>query len=204
MLEAKTDTAEHPQSVSATQLHSTDAEADTPEILEKSIAVLPFVNMSPDKNQEYFSDGLTESLLHLLAQVKELRVAARTSSFRFKDHNADIADIGHQLHVANILEGSVQRSGEILRITAQLINVADGFHVWSGSYDFKMDDIFAIQDKISQEVVEALKIKLLGPPLTAGESGGTESTEAYDAYILGLQKLHDGSHVTLPMAEKLF
>jgi TolB-like protein len=169
-------------------------------IIEKSIAVLPFVNMSPDQEQEYFSDGLTESLLHLLAQVKELRVAARTSSFRFKNHNADIGEIGQQLHVAHILEGSVQRSGPTLRITAQLIKVADGFHIWSGSYDFKIDDIFKIQDKISQEVVETLKITLLGKAL----SGGTSNTAAYDAYILGLQKLHDGSYVTLPVAEKQF
>ncbi len=117
-----------------------------------SVAVLPFVNMSDDKDNEYFSDGLTETLLHMLAQVPDLKVAARTSSFAFKDQNRSIQDIAQALGVAHVLEGSVQRVGDRVRITAQLIRAADGFHVWSSSYDRTLDDIFGIQDEIAEKV----------------------------------------------------
>ena len=191
-------------SLSQTQASAVLTEDKETVIEEQSIAVLPFVNMSSDQEQEYFSDGLTESFLHLLAQVKGLHVAARTSSFRFKNHNQDIVEIGHQLRVAHVLEGSVQRAGDQLRITAQLIKVADGFHLWSGAYDCQMDDIFAIQDTISRQVVDALKAQLLGQDLSGEFVGGTANTAAYEDYMLGLMKLNDGSYVTLPEAEKHF
>src|SRR5207253_1067405 len=118
-------------------------------IPEKSIAVLPFVDMSEDKANEYFSDGISEELLNLLAKVPQLKVAARTSSFSFKGKGVEIPEIARQLHVANVLEGSVRKSGDQLRITAQLIRAAQGYHLWSETYDRKMDDIFKIQDEIA-------------------------------------------------------
>ena len=126
----------------------------------KSIAVLPFVNMSNDPEQEYFSDGISEELLNALAKIRDLRVAARTSSFAFKGKNQDITAIGEQLNVATVLEGSVRKSGQRLRITAQLINVEDGYHLWSDTYDRDLTDIFAIQDEISNAIVNALKVHL--------------------------------------------
>src|SRR5436190_1066495 len=119
---------------------------------EQSTAVLPFVNMSADKDNEYFSDGLTENLLHKLAQVNELKVAARTSSFAFKGKQADAREIGRALGVATVVEGSVQRAGDTLRVTAQLIRTMDGSHVWSRQYDRKLADLFAIQDEIAGDV----------------------------------------------------
>jgi TolB-like protein/Flp pilus assembly protein TadD len=131
-------------------------------VADSSIAVLPFVNMSEDKTNESFSDGISEELLNLLAKIPQLKVAARTSSFSFKGKGVEIPEIARQLHVANVLEGSVRRSGDQLRITAQLIRAAEGYHLWSETYDRKMDDIFKIQDEIAGEVVKELKVKLLG------------------------------------------
>jgi len=127
-----------------------------------SIAVLPFVNMSSDKEQEYFSDGLSEELLNLLAQVPELRVIARTSSFSFKGREVDVATIARTLNVANVLEGSVRKSGDTLRITAQLVRTSDSSHLWSQTYDRRMTDVFKVQDEIAAAVVDQLKIQLLG------------------------------------------
>jgi TolB-like protein/Tfp pilus assembly protein PilF len=126
-----------------------------------SIAVLPLVNMSSDKEQDYFSDGLSEELLNLLAQVPGLQVAARTSAFSFKGRNVKISEIGRELGVSTVLEGSVRKSGEMVRITTQLINAADGFHLWSETYDRKLTEVFAVQDEIARAVVTALKLKLL-------------------------------------------
>ena len=116
---------------------------------DKSIAVLPFVNMSSDQEQEYFSDGLSEELLNLLAQVPQLRVIARTSSFSFKGKEVDIAEIASKLNVAHVLEGSVRKSGDTLRITAQLIRASDSSHLWSQTYDRQMTDVFKVQDEIA-------------------------------------------------------
>jgi TolB-like protein/Flp pilus assembly protein TadD len=149
---------------------------------DPSIAVLPFTNISDDPANEFFSDGLSEELLNLLAGIPELRVTARTSSFSFKDKNMDVRDIGQALNVANVLEGSVRRSGDQLRITAQLINVADGYHIWSKTYDRKEDDIFAIQDEISAAVVAALRVSLLGERPQAQAT----DPEAFAAYLQGL------------------
>ena len=115
--------------------------------------MLPFVNMSADKEQEYFADGISEELLNLLAQVPELRVIARTSSFSFKGKDVDIAEIARRLNVANVLEGSVRKSGDTLRITAQLVRASDSSHLWSQTYDRQMTDVFKVQDEIAAAVV---------------------------------------------------
>lgn len=152
-----------------------------------SIAVLPFVNMSSDKDQEYFSDGISEELLNLLAKIPEFQVAGRTSSFTFKGQNLDLKEIGHSLGVENILEGSVRKSGNRVRITAQLIKVSDGFHVWSETYDRTLDDIFAVQDDIAIKVVSALEVELLGGARNHPRSKfGIDNAGAYDAYLKGL------------------
>jgi TolB-like protein len=135
--------------------------AVTPAADDNSIAVLPFVDMSQGKDQEYFSDGLSEELLNQLAQVPQLRVIARTSSFSFKGKEVGIADIARILKVGHVLEGSVRKSGNTLRITAQLIRTSDSSHLWSQTYDRSLDDVFKVQDEISREVVSALKLKLL-------------------------------------------
>ena len=129
---------------------------------EQSIAVLPFVNMSADQENEYFSDGLSEELLNLLAKIPELQVAARTSTFSFKGSDAGIPEIAIKLNVAHVLEGSVRKSGDEIRITAQLIKAADGYHLWSETWDRTLVDVFAIQDEIAAAVVAALKVSLLG------------------------------------------
>jgi len=151
----------------------------------KSIAVLPFVNISDDKGNDFFCDGLSEELINILAQTSNLKVAARTSSFSFREKGIDISEIGRKLNVANVLEGSVRKSGNRIRITAQLINVADGYHLWSERYDRQMEDIFDIQDEISLAIFEALKVKLLGTEKDAILKRYTENTEAYQLYLQG-------------------
>jgi TolB-like protein/Flp pilus assembly protein TadD len=148
---------------------------------QKSIAVLPFANMSADPEQEYFVDGLAEELLNLLAGIPELRVAARTSSFSFKDENIDIRTIAQKLNVEHILEGSVRRAGDALRITAQLIQADSGYHLWSQRFDRKFEDVFAIQDEIAVAVVDALRISLLGEVPKVKEI----NPEAYALYLQG-------------------
>jgi TolB-like protein/Flp pilus assembly protein TadD len=153
-------------------------------IPERSIAVLPFVNMSSDKEQEYFSDGLTEEMIELLGQVPDLRVPARTSSFYFKGKNEPVASIAQQLKVANVLEGSVRKSGKRLRITAQLVRADNGYQLWSQTYDRDDADVFAVQDDIAKAVVGALKIKL-APGEHVAATHGTSDPEAYNQYLLG-------------------
>jgi TolB-like protein/cytochrome c-type biogenesis protein CcmH/NrfG len=147
-----------------------------------SIAVLPFVNMSADKNQEYFSDGLTEELLDDLAKIAGLRVTARTSSFQFKEKTEDLRVIAKKLNVTNILEGSVRKEGNRVRITAQLVSAADGFHLWSETYDKELDDVFAVQEEIARNVAGALKVKLLGQKASKERS---TNVDAYNAYLQG-------------------
>jgi len=146
---------------------------------ENSIAVLPFVNMSSDPENEYFSDGLSEELLNLLAKIPELRVAARTSAFSFKGSNADIAEISSTLNVAHVLEGSVRKSGDNIRITAQLIKASDGYHLWSETWDRRLVDVFDIQDEIAAAVVSALRVTLLGELPKAH----TTDPKAYELYL---------------------
>jgi serine/threonine-protein kinase len=155
------------------------------DVERKSIAVLPFANMSDDPEAEYFSDGMTEEIINALAQLEGLRVAARTSCFAFKGKPADIGEIGAKLKVATVLEGSVRKSGSRLRITAQLVNVADGYHLWSERYDREMEDVFAIQDDIARAIANRLQVTLAGG---AGErlvEPPTKSLEAYDLYLKG-------------------
>ena len=153
-------------------------------IPEKSIAVLPFVDMSEKRDQEYFSDGLTEELLDLLAQVPDLYVPARTSSFFFKGKAEDVPTIAQKLRVAHILEGSVRRAGNTIRVTAQLIRADNGYHLWSNAYDRDLKDIFKVQDEIAAAVVEALKAKLL-PSQVLSSRHETANTEAYAQYLIG-------------------
>ena len=160
--------------------------------VKPSVAVLPFVNMSDDKENDYFSDGLAEELLNALAKVPQLQVAGRTSSFQFKGENEDLRLIGQKLNVANVIEGSVRKSGARLRITAQLIDTENGYHLWSNTYDRKLDDVFAVQDDIAREVTEALKVKLLGDQPSQPKHGTTN----VDAYNLYLQAMYFNDHTS--------
>jgi len=166
---------------------------------EKSVAVLPFVNMSSDPEQEYFSDGISEEILNALARVRDLKVAGRTSSFAFKGKNQDLRKIGETLGVENILEGSVRKSGTKVRITAQLIQVDDGFHLWSDTYDRELDDVFAIQDEIAGAILEQLKAHLLENEQTALASARTNS-EAYDLYLMAKQRIYERTRPTIEAA----
>ena len=152
---------------------------------KKSIAVLPFVNMSNDPEQEYFSDGIAEEILTSLSHLNDLKVAGRTSSFQFKGKNIDLRKLGQRLGVSTVLEGSVRKQGNRLRVTAQLINVEDGFHLWSERFDRDMDDIFAIQDEIAMAITEKLKITLLEKERAIITATSTENREAYDLYLKG-------------------
>jgi serine/threonine-protein kinase len=151
----------------------------------KSIAVLPFANMSAEADNEYFSDGISEEIINVLTKVPSLRVAARTSSFAFKQKNEDVRVIGERLNVGAVLEGSVRRAGQRLRITAQLIDVADGYHLWSETYEREMHDVFAIQDEIARAIVETLKVKLFTGADGALVRPPTEHVEAYALYLKG-------------------
>ena len=148
-----------------------------------SIAVLPFVNMSGDKEQEYFSEGLTEELLNSLSRINELQVAARTSSFSFQGEHPDIATVAHKLNVGAVLEGSVRRSANTVRITAQLVNGVTGFHFWSQSYDRDLGDVLKLQTDIATAVASTLKVTLLGDEAAKIEVGGTHNAAAIDAYL---------------------
>ena len=158
-----------------------------------SIAVLPFVDLSPQKDQEYFCDGMAEALLNALTSIKDLHVAARTSAFSFKGKELDIREIGKKLNVKTVLEGSVRKADEQLRIAVQLINITDGFQLWSKRYDRKIDDVFAIQDEIAQNIVQALKVELSEEEKHILEKSATKDVQAYDFYIRGreyFQQLH--------------
>jgi len=160
-----------------------EAENVSGPISEKSIAVLPFVNMSSDPEQEYFSDGITEEILNRLAGVRGLQVAARTSAFSFKGHNQDVREIAQLLGVGNILEGSVRKADGQVRITAQLIRASDGFHLWSESYDRKLENIFAIQDDIASQIAAALEISLGISAQPSGQPAKQVNPEVYDLYL---------------------
>jgi len=158
------------------------ASAARTEAATKSIAVLPFVDMSQAKDQEYFCDGISEEILDTLAKVDGLRVVARTSSFSFKGKNADVGEVASKLNVENVLEGSLRREGNRIRITAQLISARNGFHLWSDTYERELKDVFAVQDEITRAIVDALKVKLsVAPPARK-----RQNTEAYDLYLQGL------------------
>ncbi len=154
-------------------------------IPDKSIAVLPFVNMSNDPEQEYFSDGMAEEILNALSHLRDLKVAGRTSSFQFKGKNIDLREVGQKLGVRTVLEGSVRRQGNKLRITVQLINVQDGYHLWSEKFDRNMDDIFATQDEIALAITEKFKLSILGHERAMITKVATRNTEAYEFYLKG-------------------
>lgn len=153
--------------------------------IDQRIAVLPFANFSADPENDYFCDGLAEELLNGLARIKGLKVAARTSSFSFREKNVDVGEIGSALGVNTVLEGSVRRLGNRLRITAQLINALDGFHIWSGQYDRELRDIFEVQDEITLAIVDSLKLTLLGDQRANVLRRYTENTESYSLYLRG-------------------
>lgn len=167
----------------------------------RSIAVLPFVNMSNDPEQEYFSDGISEELLNLLAKIPAFRVVGRTSSFAFKGRSEDMRLIGDSLGVDTILEGSVRKSGDRVRITAQLVKTDDGFHLWSETYDRKLDDIFAMQDDIAISVVRELELTLLGDTAeVVGRERAIKNADAYNAYLRGLFFLNQSGPENLTKA----
>jgi TolB-like protein/tetratricopeptide (TPR) repeat protein len=168
-----------------------------------SLAVLPFVDMSPEHNQEYFSDGLSEEVLNQLAQIKELRVTGRTSSFSFKGRNEDLRVIGEKLGVNHLLEGSVRKSDKRLRVTAQLINAADGTHLWSHSYDSELTDVFAVQEQIAMEVAQALSISLDVGEMSRAK-GGTTNVDAYDKYLRARTLLHQLGPKEILQATQLY
>jgi len=167
------------QSVSGNPASDTAAFAPPPH----SVAVLPFVNMSGDTRQEYFSDGLTEEILNSLARINELQVSARTSSFLFKGKDVDIGTIAHKLNVASVLEGSVRRAGHTIRVTAQLNNALTGYYLWSQTYDRDLGDVLKLQADVANAVANALRVTLLGNVAAKVEAGGTRNAAAFDAYL---------------------
>lgn len=169
-----------------------------------SIAVLPFVNMSGEKDNEYFSDGISEEILNVLAQIPKLQVAARTSSFSFKGAGKEVPQIAKELKVRMVLEGSVRKQGERVRITAQLIDASNGFHVWSQTYDRELKDIFAIQDEIAKAIADELKVKLRDKAAPGENATGTNSVAAYDLYLRGMQAWHLRGGSNLHRAIDLF
>jgi len=168
------------------------ATAALPAIAEKSIAVLPFTDLSEKRNQEYFSDGLSEELIDLLAQVPELKVTARTSSFSFRGRPVTVAEIGEALKVANVLEGSVRKAGNTIRITAQLVRADNGFHLWSESYDRDLKDVFKVQDEIARVVVDKLKLTLTGA--LANTAARTQNPEAHNLLLQGIFALQSDTN----------
>jgi adenylate cyclase len=171
---------------------------------QKSIAVLAFVNMSNDPENEFFSDGIAEEIVNALTKVKALRVASRTSSFAFKGKNEDIGEIGRKLKVQTVLEGSVRKAGDRLRVTAQLINVADGYHLWSERYDRQLEDVFEIQDDIAENIVRALRVVLGEEEKRALEKTSTENVRAYEYYLRGRQMQLQLRRSTLQYARRMF
>jgi TolB-like protein/Tfp pilus assembly protein PilF len=165
---------------------------------EKSIAVLPFANFSGSKDAEYFADGLTEEVINSLAKTPDLKVAGRTSAFYYKDKNTDLRQVGRQLGVAHVLEGSIRREGERIRVTAQLIKVSDGFHMWSETYDRDLKDAFAVQTEIADNVAGVLKTKLLSSPQSAGDA------DAYRLIVTARGRMRDLGQANLQAARSLF
>ncbi len=181
------------------QLEAEQAAIVHPDPPEASIAVLPFMDMSPDRDQDYFCDGVAEEILNTLTRVKDLHVASRTSSFRFKGQAMDIADIARKLRVKTILEGSVRKAQDRLRITAQLIDAATGFQLWSARYDRGLEDIFSIQDEIAQNITEVLEVRL-----APGKCTNTQNIDAYEYYLQGWKYFHRVGPKNMAMARGLF
>src|SRR5512141_599591 len=170
----------------------------------KSVAVLPFANMSNDSENEYFADGMAEEIINALSKIQSLRVASRTVSFALKGKNEDLAEVGKKLHVSTVLDGSVRRMGNRLRITAQLVNVADGYQLLSERYDREMEDVFAIQDDISQSIVKALRVILTEGEKKQIEKARAVNVQAYDYYLRGRQYFHQLRRKSLEYAKQMF
>ncbi len=169
-----------------------------------SVAILPFVDMSPERDQEYFCDGIAEEIINALCCIRDLRIASRTSSFQFKGRAADVREIGRALGVNAVLEGSVRKAGERVRITAQLVSSTDGYHLWSESYDRELSDVFAIQTEIAQKMVGALRVSLSRQERELIQRRGTSNPEAYDLYLRGQACLRDGSDSEMAPAIEFF
>ncbi len=170
----------------------------------KSIAVLPFADMSPSKDQDYFCEGIAEEIINALAKLDALRVASRSSAFAFKGQNQDIRRVGEQLNVGTVMEGSVRKAGNRIRITAQLIDVADGYHLWSERYDRDLEDVFAVQDEIAENIVKALRLVLTEEERRAIEKPRAENVEAYEYYLRGRQFFHQFREKGLQFARRMF
>jgi non-specific serine/threonine protein kinase len=190
------------------RLRTTSSEAKAAAVAEQesgpSIAVLPFADMSPDKDQDYFCEGIAEELINGLGRINGLRVASRTSSFQFKGESADVRDLGKQLGVKTLLEGSVRKAGNFLRITAQLVNVEDGYRLWSDRFDREMKDVFAIQDEIAESIVEALEVTLSPKERRALQNVATRNAEAYDFYLKGRNFFYQRSARAMQFAMQMF
>ncbi len=187
----------------AEALRSTRSMLDTANLPPPSIAVLPFTDMSPGKDQDYFCEGMAEEILGALSKIRGVRVASRSSAFRFKGQAEDIRKIGEALNVGTVLEGSVRTAGDRLRITIQLVNVDDGYQIWSERYDRQMEDVFDIQDEISESIVDALRVKLIGGEASA-PARQTASLEAYHLYLKGQHNWYRREKDSLRKAARFF
>ena len=196
-------TNEAPQRVKAHVVESEDATNSTPERVA-SIAVLPFLDMSADRNQDYLCEGLADELINTLASLPNLQVASRTSSFRFRSTAMDIREVAQRLNVDTVLEGSVRKAGGNLRITTQLVSGADGYQLWSRRYDRKLEDIFAVQEDIAQSTVKALKVLLSSNAQGALQRIRTTTIEAYESYLRGRQLFHHMRRRSLESAREIY
>jgi adenylate cyclase len=192
-----------PSGVVATPAATDTITVPEPTAEPRSIAVLPFVDMSPAGDQQHFGDGIAEEILNVLARLPHLRVAARTSAFAFKGKSEDVRRIGEQLGVATVLEGSVRAAGNRIRITTQLIDVSNGYHLWSERYDRELGDVFAIQDEIAQSIVRALDLKISGEQRPRAQAI-TADMEAYDYYLRGRSYLAQTTKRSLEQAREMF
>jgi serine/threonine protein kinase/Flp pilus assembly protein TadD len=170
----------------------------------KSVAVLPFTDMSPEKDQDYFTDGIAEEIINALSKIQTLRVASRSSAFAFKGKGLDIREVGEKLGVSTVLEGSVRKAGNRLRITAQLVNAADGYHLWSDRFDRELADVFAVQDEIADNIVKALRVVLSDNEKRAIEQARPENFQAYEYYLRGRQFVHQYREKSLQFARRMF
>jgi serine/threonine protein kinase/Flp pilus assembly protein TadD len=170
----------------------------------KSVAVLPFTDMSPERDQEYFTDGIAEEIINALSKIQALRVASRLASFAFKGKNEDLGEIGKKLKVATVLGGSVRKSGNKLRVSAQLVSVADGYQLWSEKYDRQLEDVFEIQDEIADSIVKALRVMLSDEEKRAIEKVPTENVQAYEYYLRGRQYFHQFRRKGIQFARRMF
>ncbi|UCH84360.1 MAG: tetratricopeptide repeat protein, partial [Candidatus Latescibacterota bacterium] len=178
--------------------------AITATALRPSIAVLPFADLSPEQDQEYFCDGIAEEIINALTRIDGLRVVSRTSAFSFKGRNVDIRDIGKKLNVETVLEGSVRKAGKRIRITGQLVSVFDGYHLWSDQYDRELEDVFAIQEEIAENIVQALQVSLDGKGMPVIGRIPTRNVHAYDFYLRGRKFFYQSKRKGMEFACEMF